>query len=492
MINNNIYCDIAKRTDGDIYIGVVGPVRTGKSTFIKKFMEQLVIPNISSNYRRERAVDELPQSSAGKTIMTTEPKFIPEEAVEVTIDDKTRFNVRMIDCVGYIVPSAIGYIENEAPRMVVTPWFEEEIPFAMAAEVGTQKVIQDHSTIGLVITTDGSISDIPREEYEESEQRVIDELNSINKPFVILLNCLYPNSDDSQKLADELSIKYNTPIIPVNCVDLDEEDINHILKQVLYAFPIKEINICMPKWVTGLIKGHWLKKDVFDCIRAAAENVKYVRDINGVTDTIKECDYINNASVSGIDLGKGSAEICVELKNNLFYKILGEETGIEINNENDLMPLLKELTAIKHKYEKIENALSEVEATGYGIVMPTTEELSLEEPEIVKQGGKYGVRLKASAPSIHMMKADIVTEVSPIVGSEKQSEELVMYLLKEFEENPQKIWESNIFGKSLHELVNEGLHNKLYRMPVDARMKLQETLERIINEGCGGLICFIL
>ena len=492
MVNNDIYCDIAKRTDGDIYIGVVGPVRTGKSTFIKKFMEQLVIPNIASEYRRERAVDELPQSSAGKTIMTTEPKFIPEEAVEVTIGDKARFNVRMIDCVGYIVPSAIGYIENEAPRMVVTPWFEEEIPFAMAAEVGTQKVIQDHSTIGLVITTDGSISDIPREEYEEAEQRVINELNSINKPYVILLNCLYPDSTDSKKLAAELSEKYNTPVIPVNCVDLDEEDINNILKQVLYAFPIKEINICMPKWVTGLVKGHWLKKDVFDCIRAAAENVKYVRDVNGVTDTISECDYINKTIISGIDLGKGSAEICVELKNNLFFKILGEETGIEINSESDLMPLLKELTAVKRKYEKIENALSEVDATGYGIVMPSIEELSLEEPEIVKQGGKYGVRLKASAPSIHMMKADIVTEVSPIVGSEKQSEELVMYLLKEFEESPQKIWESNIFGKSLHELVNEGLHNKLYRMPVDARMKLQETLERIINEGCGGLICFIL
>ena len=492
MINNDIYCDIAKRTDGDIYIGVVGPVRTGKSTFIKKFMEQLVIPNISSEYRRERAVDELPQSSAGKTIMTTEPKFIPEDAVEVTIADKARFNVRMIDCVGYIVPSAIGYIENEAPRMVVTPWFDEEIPFAMAAEVGTQKVIQDHSTIGLVITTDGSISDIPRDEYEEAEQRVINELNAINKPYIILLNCLYPNSSDSQKLASELSEKYNTPVVPVNCVDLNEEDINDILKQVLYAFPIKEINICMPKWVTGLVKGHWLKKDVFDCIRSAAENVKYVRDINNVTNTISLCNYINNVSISEIDLGKGSAEIFVELKNDLFFKVLGEETGIEINNESDLMPLLKELTAVKRKYEKIENALSEVEATGYGIVMPSTEELSLEEPEIVKQGGKYGVRLKASAPSIHMMKADIVTEVSPIVGSEKQSEELVMYLLKEFEESPQKIWESNIFGKSLHELVNEGLHNKLYRMPVDARMKLQETLERIINEGCGGLICFIL
>lgn len=492
MSNNDIYCDIAKRTDGDIYIGVVGPVRTGKSTFIKKFMESLVIPNIASEYRRERAVDELPQSSAGKTIMTTEPKFIPEEAVEVTIGEKARFNARMIDCVGYIVPSAIGYIENEAPRMVITPWFDEEVPFAMAAEVGTRKVIQDHSTIGLVITTDGSISDIPREEYEEAEQRVINELNSINKPFVVLLNCVYPQSKEAVQLAGELSQKYETPVIPVNCVDLEEDDIHNILKQVLYAFPIKEINICMPKWITGLSKGHWLKNNVFDTIRSAAENVKFVRDINSVADSIAGNDNISRAAVSEIDLGKGSTEIYAELKSNLFFKVLGEETGIEISGESDLMPLLKELTAVKSKYEKIENALSEVDATGYGIVMPTIDELSLEEPEIVKQGGKYGVRLKASAPSIHMMKADIVTEVSPIVGSEKQSEELVMYLLKEFEESPQKIWESNIFGKSLHELVNEGLHNKLYRMPVDARLKLQETLERIINEGCGGLICFIL
>ncbi len=492
MSNNDIYCDIAKRTDGDIYIGVVGPVRTGKSTFIKKFMESLVIPNIASEYRRERAVDELPQSSAGKTIMTTEPKFIPEEAVEVTIGEKARFNARMIDCVGYIVPSAIGYIENEAPRMVITPWFDEEVPFAMAAEVGTRKVIQDHSTIGLVITTDGSISDIPREEYEEAEQRVINELNSINKPFVVLLNCVYPQSREAVQLAGELSQKYETPVIPVNCVDLEDDDIHNILKQVLYAFPIKEINICMPKWITGLSKGHSLKNNVFDTIRSAAENVKFVRDINSVADSIAGNENISRAAVSEIDLGKGSAEIYAELKSNLFFKVLGEETGIEIGGESDLMPLLKELTAVKAKYEKIENALSEVDATGYGIVMPTIDELSLEEPEIVKQGGKYGVRLKASAPSIHMMKADIVTEVSPIVGSEKQSEELVMYLLKEFEESPQKIWESNIFGKSLHELVNEGLHNKLYRMPVDARLKLQETLERIINEGCGGLICFIL
>jgi len=492
MNNNDIYCDIAKRTDGDIYIGVVGPVRTGKSTFIKRFMEQLVIPNITSDYRRERAIDELPQSAAGKTIMTTEPKFIPEDAVEVTVGDKARFNVRMIDCVGYIVPSAIGYIEDEAPRMVITPWFDEEVPFAMAAEVGTRKVIQDHSTIGLVITTDGSISDIPREEYEEAEQRVINELNAINKPFVVLLNCVYPETKEAKQLAADLSEKYGTPVIPVNCVDLEENDIHDILRQVLYAFPIKEINICMPKWITGLAKGHWLKRDVFGAVRAAAENVRFVRDVSGVADAIADSGNISHAYVAGIDLGKGSAEICAELKSDLFFKVLGEETGIEISGESDLMPLLKELTAIKKKYEKVENALSEVEATGYGIVMPGIDELSLEEPEIVKQGGKYGVRLKASAPSIHMMKADIVTEVSPIVGSEKQSEELVMYLLKEFEESPRKIWESNIFGKSLHELVNEGLHNKLYRMPVDARLKLQETLERIINEGCGGLICFIL
>mgnify|MGYP000871169679 FL=1 len=492
MVNNDIYSDIVKRTDGDIYIGIVGPVRTGKSTFIKRFMEQLVIPNITSEFRRERAVDELPQSAAGKTIMTTEPKFIPEEAVEVKINDNTKFNVRMIDCVGYIVPSAIGYIENEAPRMVVTPWFEEEIPFAMAAEIGTQKVIQDHSTIGLVVTTDGSISDIPREEYEEAEQRVIDELVSINKPFIIVLNCVDPDSAESQKLAEQMSAKYGNVVIPVNCLALDEESINNILRQVLYAFPIKEINISMPKWITALDKNHWLKCSVMGTIRNAAADMHHVRDVDKLTERISDGDYIDGSRIDTIDLGKGSADVSIDLEKCLFYKIIGEETGIEISNDNDLMPLLKELMCIKKKYEKIENALSEVEATGYGIVMPQLDDLTLEEPEIIKQGGKYGVRLKASAPSIHMMKANIVTEVNPIVGSEKQSEELVMYLMNEFDEDPKKIWSSNIFGKSLHELVNEGLHNKLYKMPVDARLKLQETLERIINEGCGGLICFIL
>ena len=489
---NDIYSDISKRTDGDIYIGVVGPVRTGKSTFIKRFMETLVIPNIEGDFKRERAVDELPQSAAGKTIMTTEPKFIPEEAVEVNLEGSARFNVRLIDCVGYIVPSSLGYIENEAPRMVMTPWFDEEVPFNMAAEVGTQKVITEHSTIGLVVTTDGSISDIPREEYEECEERVISELKEINKPFVVIMNCQSPDSDDTVNLCSELSEKYGAAVIPVNCLDMNESDIKQIMMQILFAFPIKEINIKMEKWITGLTKGHWLKDEVFSAVRESASDVKLVKEAKRAADRIGDCQYVESSSVSDIDLGQGSVTIQVNLDGTLFYKILGEATGIEIVNESDLLPVLMELNKIKKEYMKIKPALDEVEATGYGIVMPDIDELTLEEPEIIKQGGKYGVKLKASAPSIHLMKAAINTTVSPIVGTEKQSEELVMYLLSGFEENPKKIWESNIFGKSLHELVNEGLHNKLYKMPIDARMKIQETLERVINEGCSGLICFIL
>ncbi len=492
MVKSDIYSDIARRTDGDIYIGVVGPVRTGKSTFIKRFMETLVIPNIDSDYRRVRAVDELPQSAAGRTIMTTEPKFIPEEAVEVSVGDAAKFNVRLIDCVGYIVPGAVGYIENEAPRMVMTPWFDEEVPFNMAAEVGTQKVINEHSTIGLVVTSDGTVTDIPREEYAEAEQRVINELRGINKPFVVLMNSTHPKAAETKQLCADLSEEYGAEVMPVSCLDMTVEDIGEILRQVLFSFPVREINISMPKWVNTLSRDHWLRSEIYSGIKKAAQNVHIVRDAEEVAEQLSQCEDIIRSELKNIDLGKGSADIELSLRPELFYRILGEATGIEIKSESDLMPLLKELIGIKNRYARIENALNEVEATGYGIVMPTIDELSLEEPEIVRQGGKYGVRLRASAPSIHLMKADIITEVSPIVGSEKQSEELVMYMMKEFEENPKKIWESNIFGKSLHELVNEGLHNKLYRMPTDARMKLQETLERIINEGCGGLICFIL
>jgi stage IV sporulation protein A len=488
----DIYGDIALRTGGDIYIGVVGPVRTGKSTFIKKFMENLVIPNITDEYKKERANDELPQSSGGRTIMTTEPKFIPEEAVLVELEDGAKFNVRMLDCVGYLVPSAVGYIENEQPRMVKTPWFDTEVPFNMAAEFGTKKVITEHSTIGLVITSDGSISGIPREEYEEAEERVIGELKEIGKPFVIVLNSVNPDSAEVKALAEELTEKYGTAVIPINCLDLDADKIKNIITQVLFEFPIREINVKTATWLNSLEKGHWLKDSVFSCIRDAAKPIKCVREIKTVMPLISDNEFVSDVKISEIELGTGAITIEVVLRPDLFYKILGETTGIEIENEGDLLPLLLELAKVKKAYDKIKPALDEVEATGYGIVMPTTEELMLEEPEIIKQGGKYGVRLKASAPSIHLMKASINTTVSPIVGSEKQSEDLVMYLLKEFEENPKKIWESNIFGKSLYELVNEGLHNKLYRMPIDARMKIGETLERIINDGCNGLICFIL
>ncbi len=491
-MEQSLYRDIAMRTGGDIYIGVVGPVRTGKSTFIKKFMESMVIPFIKSEYKKERAKDELPQSSAGKTIMTTEPKFIPEEAADLEIENGIKLKVRLIDCVGYIVPSSLGYIENGSPRMVRTPWFNREIPFNMAAEIGTKKVINEHSTLGLVVTSDGTTSDINREEYKEAESRVIDELKKIKKPFVVILNCKNPNSSTSLKIAEEIHAEHNVDVISLNCLDLSEKDINKILDRVLKRFPIKQVNINMPKWVTFLKSDHWLKVDVYNHIKSAFNRKIYIENIPKLTKKVEESENILSATYEGVDLGNGIANININFDENLFYKILSETTGLKIDGEAGLMPCMIELAKIKRKYEKVASALEEVEATGYGIVMPSMEELSLEEPKIVKQGGKYGVKLKAHAPSIHMMKANITTEVNPIVGSEKQSEELAGYLLNDFEESPQKIWESNIFGKSLHELVNEGLHNKLYRMPADARIKLQETIQKIINEGCNGLICIII
>ena len=492
MEERNIYHDISQRTNGDIYIGVVGPVRTGKSTFIKKFMDTVVIPHMESDYQRDRAVDELPQSASGRTIMTTEPKFIPEKAVTVRVDDSAAFDVRMIDCVGYIVPSALGYIEDDQPRMVMTPWYEEPIPFNMAAEIGTRKVITEHSTIGLVITTDGSISEIPREEYEEAEERVIRELQEIRKPFVVLLNCLEPDTEEARALAAALSEKYWVPVMPVSCLDMDEEEIRSILAKILCEFPVREIQIEMPRWIASLEKGHWLREAVFTALREAGGSISRVRELSGMVRQVCGCEQIQQAELSSVELGSGLAKIQLQLSPNLFYRILGEKTGIEIHDEGALFRSLQELSAMKREYEKIRQAYEDVKETGYGIVMPDIDELTLEEPEIIRQGSKYGIRLKAAAPSIHLMRTQICTELTPIVGSEQQSEELVMYLLKEFEESPGKIWESNIFGKSLHELVNEGLHNKLYRMPDDARNKLRETIERIINDGCSGLICIIL
>ncbi|MCQ2471374.1 MAG: stage IV sporulation protein A [Clostridia bacterium] len=492
MTSSNIYNDIAVRTGGDIYIGVVGPVRTGKSTFIKQFMDTLVIPNIADSAKRERATDELPQSASGRTIMTTEPKFIPEEAVEISLPDNALFRVRMIDCVGYIVSGALGYIEDDKPRMVKTPWFDKEIPFNMAAEVGTQKVISEHSTIGLVVTTDGSISDIAREEYEDAELRVINELKEINKPFVVLLNSAHPESEETKALSLSLSVKYGVPVKTVNCMTLDSDGVKDIIAGVLYEFPVKEVRVDLPGWVMNLPDDCDIRVKLRECIKTACEKLKKVRDVNNFAAELEECNIVKCVNIDEISLADGSARLSADIEKSVFYKVLSDETGLDITDDEQLMSSVRELAEAQKAYARFKNAIDEVEATGYGIVMPTIDELSLEEPEIMRQGGRYGVRLKASAPSIHIMKANINTEVAPIVGSESQSEELVMYLLKEFEENPAKIWDSNIFGKSLHELVNEGLHNKLYRMPTNARMKLQETLEKVINEGCSGLICIIL
>lgn len=491
-MNNSIYRDISKRTNGDIYIGVVGPVRTGKSTFIKRFMDSMVIPNIADGFAKERAKDELPQSAAGRTIMTTEPKFIPEEAVELTMDNNINMRVRLIDCVGYIVPSSVGYIEEEQPRMVMTPWYDEEIPFNMAAEIGTKKVITEHSTIGLVITTDGSISSIPRDEYCEAEKRVISELKALDKPFVVLMNCVEPKSASVISLCQSLTEEYQVPVIPVNCLELTEEEITEILSDILYEFPLSDIEISYPSWINGLDGDNYLKRSIFDCVRDGACLLGNIRSTARFAKNIEENEYIESVSVNSLDLSTGTVDMKFYIDNSHFYKILSEKCSVKVSNEKELMNSFVELMNMKHEYERFSKALKDVEESGYGIVMPEISDLTLSEPEIMKQGGRYGVRLKAQAPSIHMIKCNTSTEVAPIVGSESQSRDLVMYLLKEFEENPNDIWNTNIFGKSLHELVNEGLNNKLYRMPVDARNKFRETIERVINEGCNGLICIIL
>ena len=492
MENTRLYQDIAKRTDGDIYVGVVGPVRTGKSTFIKKFMDLLVIPNIDNEYKKERAKDELPQSAGGKTIMTTEPKFVPNEAIEITLDNNLKFKTRLVDCVGYLVDNAIGYLEDDMPRMVKTPWSDEEIPFEKAAEIGTKKVIEEHSTIGILVTTDGTITDIPREDYIKAEERVVSELKVLNKPFIILLNSSEPESNYTKELAQKLSDKYKATVLPINCEYLTIEDINNIFSSVLYEFPTDQIKIKLPKWIDGLEFSHPVKSELYKEIKEAFQDINVLKDVSTCVSKIKQTDIIQNAEITNMQLGSGNVNIEITLKEELFYKVLSEITGVTVNNEGDLFHIISELSSIKKKYDKVAYALDEVNRKGYGIVTPSMDELILEEPEMVKQGSRFGVKLKATAPSIHMIKTNVHTEVSPIVGSEKQSEELVNYLLSGFESDPKKIWESNIFGKSLHELVNEGLQAKLAKMPEDAQIKLQETLERIVNEGSGGLICIIL
>ena len=504
MTGSEIYRDIATRTGGDIYIGVVGPVRTGKSTFIKKFMETVVIPNISGEHDKIRARDELPQSAGGRTVMTTEPKFIPDEAVQITVGDCGRVNVRMIDCVGYLVPDAIGNTENGTPRMVHTPWSEDPLPFDEAAEMGTRKVITDHSTIGMLLTTDGSFGDIPRESYIEAEERVAREMQAIGKPFAVILNSADPASERAEKLAMELEDKYGAPVALVNCTELNGEDIAHILDMLLMEFPVREIRLRMPGWMSALDSGHWLCQAVEEAAIKSARTVTKAGQIPQMyTDSLRammsqflqengEEDTAPDVHVERIDLGSGTAEIKLELPQSLYYKIIGEWTGLDIHSERELLCVLRTLSDAKREYDKYADAIRELDENGYGIVMPDVDSLKLEEPEIVKQAGGYGVRLRASAPSVHMIRASIETEINPIVGTEQQSEELVRNLLRDFEEDPKQIWESNLFGRSLYELINDGLHAKLAHMPDDARQKLGETLSRVINEGSGGLICIIL
>ena len=492
MDSFNIYRDIAERTQGDIYVGVVGPVRTGKSTFIKKFMDTMVIPKINNTYKKERAKDELPQSGSGKTIHTTEPKFVPNEAIEITIDDDVNFKVRLIDCVGYIVKGALGYLEDDEPKMVNTPWYEYEIPFEDAAEIGTRKVITDHSTIGLLVTTDGSITGLAREDYVEAEERVVEELKSINKPFVVVLNTKNINSPETEILKNDLEKKYDVTVQVMDVFNMTEKDIEKLFNQVLTEFPVKEINIDMPVWVEKLSPDHWLKKEFFKIVKGMCQNINKIKDIKPIFNDAKNTENLGASALEQINLGDGTAKMLLKPSEDIFYKVLSENCDVNVSSESDLIVLIKELNAAKKEYDKIKDALIDVKETGYGLVAPQLSEMSFEEPEIVKQGSKFGVKLKASAPSLHFIKADIKTEISPIMGSEKESEELVKALMEQYDKDPASLWQSNMFGKSLEVLVKEGLQNKLYKMTEDVQTKIQKTLQKIINEGSGGLICIIL
>lgn len=488
----DIFKDIAERTGGDIYLGVVGAVRTGKSTFIKRFMESVVLPNIRNEADRIRATDELPQSAAGRTIMTTEPKFVPNNAVRLSVTEGLEVNVRLVDCVGYAVEGAKGYEDENGPRMINTPWFDEPIPFQEAAEIGTRKVIQEHSTLGVVITTDGSIAEISRESYVEAEERVIAELKEVGKPFVLILNSTKPQSVEAQELRGELAEKYDIPVMSLSVASMGEDDIMEVLKEVLYEFPVHEVNVNLPSWVMVLEERHWLRSHFEDSVRETVKDIRRLRDVDRVVGHFAAYDFIDRAGLAGMNMGQGVAEIDLYAPDELYDKILMEIVGVEIRGKDHLLQLMQEFSHAKREYDRYAEALEMVKTTGYGIVAPTLEEMNLDEPELIRSGARFGVRLKATAPSVHMIRVDVESEFAPIIGTEKQSEELVRYLMQDFEENPIKIWESDIFGRSLHSIVREGIQGKIAMMPDNARYKLQETLGRIINEGSGGLIAIIL
>ena len=485
----NIYADIAARTGGNIYVGVVGPVRTGKSTLIKRIMEELVIPGIEDPYRKERARDELPQSGSGKTIMTSEPKFVPEEAVEISPDGKVRLRVRMIDSVGYMVTGAVGAEEDGKPRMVTTPWYDHEIPMTEAAELGTKKVMEEHSSIGLVVTTDGSITDIPRGDYIEAEGRAIRDMQATGKPFLVVINSRDPRGAAAQGLKEELKEKYNVDAAVADCQALDADGIAALLEDLLYAFPMGELKVYMPRWLDALEPEHPIKAALYGALLTQAEKIAALGQAEGALMSIGELEAVQDIAVRSLDLGTGTVCCVLTFPEKLFYEILSGKTGMPIENDAQLMEILTQLSKIKQDYDQISDALSAVRATGYGVVMPTASEMKLEQPEMLKKNGAFGVKLKAGAPSIHMIRVDIDTEINPMVGGEQQSQDLIQYLTGE---DPDKLWESNIFGKSVYELIQEGLTAKLVQMPEDVRSKFRGTLTRIVNEGATGLICLIL
>lgn len=491
MEKYDIYEEIAERTGGDIYVGVVGPVRTGKSMFITKFMESLVIPNIVNKFSKERAVDELPQSAEGKTIMTTQPKFVPNEAVHINLDN-VEMNVRLIDCVGYMINGALGHEENNQPRLVKTPWDANEMPFEEAAEIGTKKVIEDHSTIGILLTTDGTISDIPRSSYLEAEERVAFELINHKKPFVTIVNSTQPNSPEAQKLAKALALKYNCSAMTLNVKEMTEKDIEQIFAKVLLEFPIKSIKVVMPDWLQALPFDNEIIKNIIEEIKKYGGDITKIGQIDKTQVAFAENGDFEPITVDNVKMGDGTVYFNIKPKQELFYKVLSNACGYCIKDDYELVTYLRDLAYAKKEYDKIASALEQVKQTGYGIVEPKIEEIELDEPQIVKQGGRFGVKLRANAPSLHIMAVDVETEVSPLVGTQSQSEELVSYLNEQCEKDPNAIWQTNMFGKSLQSLVCDGIHSKVYQMPAEAQRKMRKTLGRIVNEGKGGIICILL
>lgn len=492
MEKYQIYEDIQNRTNGDIYVGVVGPVRVGKSTFISEFMKKLVLPNINDKNTRQRAMDELPQSADGKTVMTTQPRFVPNEAVKIEVSDNVNLKVRLIDCVGYLVSGAMGATEDDRPRLVKTPWSQEEMPFEEAAELGTKKVIEDHSTIGVVVTTDGSVTDIERANYIDAEEKVVSQMKACGKPFVIVLNCKNPASNESKRLAQNLSEKYDAQVLAMNVAEMKETDADRIFEKVLMEFPVKSVKVEMPKWLQALNFANPIITEIAHEIKNFANGIRKIGDAKRDSVVFAESECFEPITFSNVEMGEGVIRFTVIPKENLFYKVLSDECGFEIKDDYELVSYIKGLAVAKTEYDKLKDALEQVEETGYGIVVPSKDEYELQAPEVVKHGGRYGVKIKASAPSLHIIKVDVETEVTPLVGTEMQSQDLVEYLNEKFEAEPESIWETNLLGKSLSSLVDDNISAKIVMMPADAQRKMKKTLGRIINEGKGGVLCILL